>query len=418
MSGRKHPLKVEIKRLSKTEARFAGITLFCAGIFFLLQWMHNEEEMMGTFKIIYKSGKELLAGNRIYGKAFAGGTETLQLSPFFVMCMVPLSLLTFKLAAAIYFMGLAGLFTWIVLFLRRMTKHYFGMGKEQKALVLFVFVMIFIDQFADQLQVGGVHLITLALLCLMFKYLVSRQYLQVGVIYAVLLLIYPHLLALVPLFLLRKRFMALGTAAVSVVVLAFLPIVFVGFNTLMGYLSDWKGAILSQHVDLLEQKNTMHYIISEFFFDPFGYEGTEALILFDVFVVAMGILAIVVTNIRLKRKYFSLMYFEVFLIVALIPNLIHGESGQFILSMPLVWLLLLSLFQKIEAKLVVITIGAIMMVPWLFTSSDFVGFKMKALIDEGGLLGLANLVFVGLAVYVFVVRRGMVVKKNQKSVWK
>lgn len=418
LSKRKHPLRVEIKRIAKTEARFGGITLIIAGLFFLLQWVHNEEEMMGTFKIFYKAGREFLEGNRIYGKAFAGGNETLQQSPFFVMLMVPFSMLTFKLAAAIYFMGLTTLYIWIVLFLRRMTKHYFGVKKEAKALLFFVFSIIFIQQLSDQLQAGGIHLIVLALTCLMFRFLVSRQYIHVGVTYGLIIMMYPHLIALAPFFLLRKRFKAIGVAALSAMAFMVLPIVFVGWGTLSGYLIDWKMAIMGQHVDLLAQKNTMHYIISEFFMDPFGYEGTEGLIIFNIVALTAGLLLLGYTNSRLKRRYFSLMFFEVFLIVAIIPNLIHGEKGQFIMSMPVLWFLLVSLFQRFEGKLIVITIGAMLIVPWLFTSSDFVGFKMKALIDEGGLLGLANMVFVGLATYVFVTRRDILVIKNKKSAWK
>jgi hypothetical protein len=299
-----------------------------------------------------------------------------------------------------------------------MTKHYFGMGKELKALSMLIFVVVFIDMYTDELQIGGIHILVLGLMCMMFKFLVSRQYMYVGMVYAVIVMLYPHMIGLVPLFLLRMRFKAMIVAACALVVLLFLPVIFVGWETLIGYLAEWKMSIVNQHIDLLHEKNTIHYIITEFFFDPFGYEGTESLIAFNVVAVGLGILALAITNIRLKRRYFSLMFFEVFLFLAIIPNMVHGTSGQFILSMPIIWFLLLSCFQKFEGKLIVITVAALIMVPWLFTSTDFVGFKMKALIDESGLLGLANLVFLVLATYVFITRRNMVVKKFSKSSWK
>jgi hypothetical protein len=96
-------------------------------------------------------------------------------------------------------------------------------------------------------------------------------------------------------------------------------------------------------------------------------------------------------------------FIEFFILVALIPNLVHTDTEHFMWTWPLIAFIIIELFKKKNTLfnsegLAVIVLFTISFIPYCLNSPDLVGKKLRFLFDEGGLLGIANLFIIAAAV--------------------
>jgi hypothetical protein len=99
------------------------------------------------------------------------------------------------------------------------------------------------------------------------------------------------------------------------------------------------------------------------------------------------------------------MFVEFFTIIAFIPHLVNTDTEQFMWTWPLLTVMFLLLQYTPQAKRsTYIGLLSIAFVPLVLNSPDIVGRKLMLLFDEGGLLGLANLVLIGITLFLFLKR--------------
>jgi len=93
---------------------------------------------------------------------------------------------------------------------------------------------------------------------------------------------------------------------------------------------------------------------------------------------------------------------ELFVLVALIPNLAHTDTEHFMWSWPLIAYSVLSLIQMdASRRWMPGTLLFLAFIPYCLNSPDIVGKSVRFLFDEGGMLGLANLVIIGVSIYLY-----------------
>jgi hypothetical protein len=99
------------------------------------------------------------------------------------------------------------------------------------------------------------------------------------------------------------------------------------------------------------------------------------------------------------------MFVEFFTIIAFIPHLVNTDTEQFMWTWPLLTVMFLLLQQTPkEKRSTYIGLLSIAFIPLVLNSPDIVGRKLMLLFDEGGLLGLANLVLIGITLFLFIKR--------------
>jgi hypothetical protein len=116
-------------------------------------------------------------------------------------------------------------------------------------------------------------------------------------------------------------------------------------------------------------------------------------------VTAISIALYILRNDRLQGTTWSsdIRFKEYFLLVALVPNLVHTDTEHFMWVWPMLSLAIYAAMQKeTTARTLTIALLAIAFVPFALNSPDIVGKDLRLLFDEGG-LGIANLLILASA---------------------
>lgn len=89
----------------------------------------------------------------------------------------------------------------------------------------------------------------------------------------------------------------------------------------------------------------------------------------------------------------------IFLLTAIIPNLVITDTEHFLLSLPLIVLLICFLYTK---KNRLLTAGFVVLIFFYGgNSSDLIGKKLATQFDQLGVLGLSNLLLIAAVVFLY-----------------
>jgi hypothetical protein len=118
--------------------------------------------------------------------------------------------------------------------------------------------------------------------------------------------------------------------------------------------------------------------------------------------VAAGIAGWLIYNDRRHGKTLStdIRYEEYFLLIGLVPNLVHTDTEHFMWVWPMLALAVCAaLNTKTIYRVVIICLLALAFIPFALNSPDIVGKRWQLLFDEGG-LGVANVLILVAAMIV------------------
>ena len=79
-----------------------GVAILCLG-YYALEWT-NGRAQMADFRVYYDAANALLHSDTLYGKAFGVSSGFYKYSPFACIPFIPLALLPYGLASALYYL--------------------------------------------------------------------------------------------------------------------------------------------------------------------------------------------------------------------------------------------------------------------------------------------------------------------------
>ncbi len=208
------------------QKRFAiGVALLCLG-YYILEW-YNGRAQMADFRVYYDAADALIHGETLYGKAFGVSSGFYKYSPFACIPFIPLAFLPYSVASFFYYIITTGA---IIFFSIRLTN--FLRDKEDVPSILLPLLSGFflIDHLERELHLGNVNLLLLIALFETFILLKNYRNWQGGIVYGIVLLFKPHFVLLLPYLFWKRRFSALASTAVSLLVGLFLPAVALGWE--------------------------------------------------------------------------------------------------------------------------------------------------------------------------------------------
>ncbi len=364
-------------------------------LYYILEW-YNGRAQMADFRVYYDAANALLHGNTLYGKAFGVSSGFYKYSPFACIPFIPLALLPYSIASVIYY----GITTAAIIFFSlRVSTYLQGTSANHRMLLPLLAGLFLIDHLERELHLGNINLLLLIALFETFTALKSNQNIRGGVFYGLVLLFKPHFILLLPYFLWKKRFKTVAASVVSVVLGLFLPIVALGWKGNMSLLNKWLGAMSDHNMALQRSPNTIYGLLNNSFLDGKAGSWLVALVLFSV---AILVAYFILHNDRKANEKWSsnIRYQEYFLLIALVPNLVHTDTEHFMWIWPLLALSIYGLLNKdIKQPLLGIMLLALAFIPFAINSPDLVGHRLQLLFDEGG-IGLGNLLIISAALMV------------------
>jgi hypothetical protein len=175
-----------------------------------------------------------------------------------------------------------------------------------------------------------------------------------------------------------------------------IPAAALGWQQNVQLLLQWANAMSDHNIALQLSPNTIYGLINIAFLN--GTAGAT-LVLSCLAAVGICIAFLILRNDRLTGAAWSteVRFTEYFLLIALVPNLVHTDTEHFMWVWPL---LALAIYDVMKTNTLWrktrITLLTLAFVPFALNSPDIVGSKIRLIFDEGG-LGLANVMIIACA---------------------
>lgn len=375
--------------------RFAVILfVICCG-YYVLETI-NGRSGMPDFRVYYDAANAFIFDTQLYGKAFGLTSGFYKYSPFAAIPFIPLALLPYKVASVIYYLLLTGVFVWWLLYVF----HHIASQQEKfpikkTGIILFLSTLFLADHIERELHLGNVNLFLLIASFFVFIAIEKRQNLKAGIIYGIILLFKPHFIILLPYFVWKKEWKTVFVSVATVFIGFLIPAIAKGWQGNLEIQTQWLQAMRDHNFSLVNSPNTIYGIINRFVFA--GNVG-NVLVPIALLVTAIFFVLFLLRNAKRNNRFV-----EYFMLIALIPNLTHTDTEHFMWTCPLiVYSLVVLNLQGIRKYWFIVTLLILAFIPYCLNSPDIVGWQLRWWFDEGGLMGIANLILVLSAVYLYI----------------
>jgi len=367
------------------QKRFAIVVgIICLG-YLVLEW-YNGRAQMADFRVYYDAANALIHGDTLYGKAFGVSSGFYKYSPFACIPFIPLALLPYGIASVVYYLLTTAAIIWFSL---RVSKVVSGSDSSTTLTLPILTALFLIDHLERELHLGNINLLLLIALFESYILLKSNRNQKGGALYGLVLLFKPHFLLLLPYLIWKKRIIAVYSCFAMIGLGLLIPAAALGWQQNEQLLHQWAHAMSDHNVALQVSPNTIYGLINKTFMS--GSAGAW-LVAVCLAVVASCIACWILRNDRLASTSWSteVRFKEYFILIALVPNLVHTDTEHFMWVWPI---LALAIHETMKpdaswrkTRIVLLTLAFI---PFALNSPDIVGSKIRLLFDEGG-LGVAN----------------------------
>jgi len=348
---------------------------------------------MADFRVYHDAASALRDGSEMYGKSFGIDSGFYKYSPTAALIFVPFTFLSYAVSSALYYgLIVLGILAVFFVLLKRL-EHETGPLKKV-GWVLLIGALFMADHFERELHLGNVNLFLMLLAFAVFLSLQNGREWLAGALFALIVLFKPHFLILAPWVIWKQHWRAVFSFFITLPLLMLLPVLVVGWNETLLLHSQWFHAMRDHNIHLAQSPNTIYGLVNSISFKPMGMIPGAWFVPFVFFLMAVSLLAYVMFIDSRKPQWKAMEYMEFFLPVALIPNLVHTDTEHFMWTLPLILLLAVLLWKRWDGKFWIIIAMVVALIPYAINSPDIVGRKVMLLFDEGGLLGLSNLVLV------------------------
>ncbi|MCB0760336.1 MAG: DUF2029 domain-containing protein [Flavobacteriales bacterium] len=390
---------------TSVERRFILIAGAVMVLFYVLQVINGRNDLF-DFQVYYGAASELIQGGEPYGKWYGLDSGIYKYSPISIWIFVPLALLPFQWAAAIYYVFVVWAILAVLVFLFRRTQHCF-LSAAYHPLAMILVCVVLSDVLIRELHLGNINMILLGLFLWAIRQMETGRPHLSGWLIALGILIKPHFVILLPWLVMRGKWRVLGTSLTGVVAGLFIPAVVHGWQGNRALLEGWQQALGKHNVDLWDSPNTLFGMVNHAFLEPFGVQAGWWLPV-AVILLAGGGYFLWMRHHGWKDVPLSRQYLEVMVLIGMIPLLTHTDTEHFLFSAPLLVLLAGVLFDRRLSIWLYATLFLIIGIPYYLNSPDFLGASGAAFMDNSGLLGLSCTIFLLASLFVvrFLPKRG------------
>lgn len=373
-------------------------TLICLAI--IIMENINNKYYAFDFSVYYQAAEAFVGGNSIYGYNFPPSlVGYYKYSPFILLFFVPYTLFAFKTSAFIHYaiISLCAIGS-VFLSYHIFTVYVFERKFSRKDLflsILFVFILLHLVR---ELLLGNINLILMMILLFSVILILKQKHTPAGILLAITLLAKPYLSFIMLPLIAHKKWKVLFSIVFTVLLSFLLPAVFIGITDNISLHKEWFSAML-QHNQYIQSHQTLSSILGYYFFPD-----VSNLLKYYLYIIPVaGYPLLYLYNRKRISKYSNrdsytnnAFIMEIFIIVALLPNIFLTDSQQFLFALPLITFLVLYISAKKKYIL-----GLFFLIVIFFyggNSTDLIGNSLSMKIFEMGFLGMANLLIIILAI--------------------
>ncbi len=363
----------------------------------------NHRFWLNDFKVYYGGAQSLMNNKQVYGIAYGLDSGLYKYSPFIALLVAPLTLFSFETAAVIQFFLVAiSIIVSCIVSLKIIRTYLFSDKIKNQEFLLSVGFVCVINHLFRELHLGNVNVILLMLMCFSLLSILQSRYIVVGILLALVVMTKPFFLLLLMPLVLRKKVKTILSFCVSMLVLVALPAFVTGFQKDFTLHKDWLHTML-EHNSTFPSNNTIESLIKLYI-----HPGLPTSFQFYVMIAAcVGYIIFFFAGSRLERKNVNEgkasavqgLIVEWFLLIAITPLLFKTDTQHFLLSLPLVLILLCYLSS--EKKYFLTACFVLLIFFYGGNSSDLVGKTFSSRLDDLGILGISNLMMIGWVIFIY-----------------
>jgi hypothetical protein len=365
-----------------------GFTLFLVAFCVLFTVVESINGRLWTndLRVYYEATNDFFADNNPYQHAYGLSTGFFKYPPATLYLFGPQSWMSFGTAQLIHIIMLSGSLIVSMSLIRNWVNQSQLFGKKPLSVgfsyLLFATVAIHLTR---ELHMGNVNLLLLLLFCLGIQAFLTKKMLAFAIFWSLMLMLKPILiLVVIPLIIFSQWKVVLMMAGIGLL-LALLPIIQVGWAGNIQLWQNWFSAVAA-HGDYLTSFNSIGSLVNQF-------TGFSSEWLFSFLFLAFLVTLMVRERFKGKTSISNTVAWTCVLSAA-VPNFFVTDTEHFLLSMPLIFLLIERLSQT--KKWYWWSVFALGMLLFSFNSSDLLGPDITDIVFNYGFLGMGNLVFIGL----------------------
>ena len=359
----------------------------------------NHKFQLNDFKVYYSAANAITSSKQLYGIAFALGSGFYKYSPFTALLFYPLSILPYYIACVLQFLltSIAVIYTAIMLL--EVYSKYFSKPIKSPNLILSVSLLCIATHLVRELELGNVNMILLLLLCLTSFYIIREKFMLAGILLAIVIITKPFfILLLIPLAM-RRYFKTIFTTAVIIPICILIPVLVVGITKDIDLHKQWLDIMLI-HAEGFPSPNTIEALFRNAFFPalPGSFQYIIILVLLVPYILFVRSNILHAGN-NEKLKSFGFII-DWFCLIALMPLLFKTDTEHFLMTFPLILFILINLFSNKNIPLIILFIISIIL--YAGNSSDLLGKSLSLKMYNMGVLGISDILIIGIAVFVWV----------------
>ncbi len=370
----------------------------------------NHRFWLNDFKVYYGGAQSLMNNKQVYGVAYGLDSGLYKYSPFIALLVAPLTIFSFETAAIVQFFVIAvSIIVSCIVSWKIINSYLFNEKIKSGELILSIGFVCVINHLFRELHLGNVNVILLMLLCFSLQAILQSRFIVAGILLALVVMTKPFFILLMMPLLLRENYKTIASFGASMLLLVALPAVITGFQKNIALHNDWLHTML-EHNSSFPSNNTIESLV-KLYVNP----GVSTSFQFYVMIAAcIGYMVFFLTDrfvkgerVKEEKSVAPGLIIEWFLLIAITPLLFKTDTQHFLLSIPLVLILLCYL--SLEKRYFLIVFFVLLIFFYGGNSSDLVGKAFSGRLDELGILGISNLLMIGWVIFIYFksIRRGL-----------
>lgn len=362
---------------------YAFVGLFL-GLFVLVESI-NQKLWTNDFRVYYGAVQDFFDGNNPYTTNYGLDTGYFKYPPFTLYLFGILKLLPYWLAQVIH-LSLSAVALMISLPLLTTVAERYSFNKQKTWLLYAGFFSIAIH-LARELHMGNINLILLGLFSAGL-YFIDRKSAVTIICWSLMIILKPIMILTVVPLLFFGKWRLVGYISLAGLCFFLFPAIHLGWNGNLDIWNDWYISI-SEHGNYIISYNSLRFLA----FHYVGITSEWGPSLTVLFVL----LLLLFLSIRNRRQDQLINWIVVF--VAFIPNFFVTDTQHFLISVPLIVFLMHEL--AIRKSIVAWLIFSVAFGLFSLNSNDLLGRNLSDFMYDNGMLGIGNLIFIGLYIFAF-----------------
>lgn len=358
---------------------FILITLFT--VLFVSVELSNDKLYANDFKVYFEATIDFLKGNNPYIHSYGLDTGYFKYPPTTLLFFAPATYFSFQTVKIIHIILLFACLLISLPLWQRIISFVFQIQSPHWLLSLSFFVIAI--HLTREFHMGNVNIILLANFTLGSWFYFKEKWLLASLFYGLMLILKPiMILVVLPILLFKNWKMILLLSGWGVLFLL-MPALFWGWSTNWNLWNGWVNSVTA-HGEYISNPSSLQFMIPTILGQPHSWIPS---------IIGLILLVVIWLKNHLKSPPNKAdFWFWISIFLGFIPNFFVTDSQHFLLSIPMVMVLLL-MAKKLNNKWIWISY-ALGMLLFSFDSMDLWGRSLSSKFTEWGVLGIGNLIFI------------------------